>query len=149
TTADPLLGLAATPWTPPGDRRALGVGVLAIEADAPQARLWAILSAAAFVAAVTVLVAAAVWATGSPIAPLVAGLGVLAFAGPLLAYGDPWLNTIAPWALAGSLLVAAIVWRGRRIAGQNTQHATRNTQYAIIALAAGLLLYTLMRFNTG
>jgi 4-amino-4-deoxy-L-arabinose transferase-like glycosyltransferase len=141
----PLIGIAATPWTPPGDSRALGVGLAGLTVAAPQAGLRLATLAGALLLAVLVLAALAVAATGDPAPPLVAGLGVLGFLGPLLAYGDPWLRVGAPVALATALLVAFSATRAPRAGGSDRWAAG----WGVVALAAGLLLFTLARFNTG
>ena len=47
----------------------------------------------------------------------VAGLGVLGFAGPLLAYGDPWLTVAAPVAAVRAVRGrAAFAGGGQRVA---------------------------------
>jgi hypothetical protein len=141
--ATPLIGIASTPWTPPGDSRALGVALLGLTVDTPGAALRGVLAEGALLLAVLVLVVAAMAGTGYTTAPAVAGLGVLGFAGPLLAYGDPWLTVAAPVAAGGSLLAAAL-GRGQWVSG-----TARAAGWGTLALLAGLLLFTLARFNTG
>ena len=138
----PLIGIAATPWTPPGDSRALGVALTGLTVETPVAAGRGVLAEGALLLAVGVLVSLATAATGRATAPLVAGLGVLGFAGPLLAYGDPWLTVAAPVAAAASL---GAVWLGRGGRGPIPQAAG----WGALALLAGLLLFTLARFNTG
>jgi hypothetical protein len=144
--ATPLIGIASTPWTPPGDSRALGVALLGLTVDTPGAALRGVLAEGALLLAVLVLVVAAMAGTGHATAPAVAGLGVLGFAGPLLAYGDPWLTVAAPVAAGGSLLAAALLRRQR---GRGGSGAWGAAGWGTLALAAGLLLFTLARFNTG
>ena len=70
-------------------------------------------------------------------------MGVLGFLGPLLAYGDVWLNRLAPWLLVLSLGAAGTIWRaphGRPRRGV--------ALCAAVALAALLALFALGRFNT-
>ena len=143
--ATPLIGIAATPWTPPGDSRTLGVALLGLTVDTPGAALRGVLAEGALLLAVLVLVVLAAARTGHATAPVVAGLGVLGFAGPLLAYGDPWLTVAAPVAAGGSLLAAGLL---RRRWGRGGNLA-RAAGWGALALGAGLLLFTLARFNTG
>jgi hypothetical protein len=159
----PDLALTTAAWTPPGDRRELGVALTGLDIRSPLAAARAVAAQAALVLAVLILVGAAARRVG-PVPAGVAGLGALGFLGPLLAYGDGWLIATAPFALAAAL--GAAWWLARREAPAiqhselppsdprpptpDPQHATRNTQHAfLIALIAGLLLFTLGRFNTG
>ncbi len=153
TTATPRLTIETASWTPPGDRRQLGVALTALTVDAPEAAVRAVVTQAAFSLAVLLLAAAAVPYTGRVPAG-VAGLGVLGFAGPLLAYGDPWLTVAAPVALLAA--AGAAWWLGRTPPRSITQPAARSPQHPIrlaflwtLALTVGLLLLTLGRFNTG
>ncbi len=141
----PLIGIAATPWTPSGDSRALGVAVAGITVDSPEAAARGMLAEGALLLAVLLLAGLAVGVTGHTTAPLVAGLGVLGFGGTLLAYGDPWLMVAAPVAAVVSLGAAAWVWR-RRGGGTNIPQAA---WWGAGALLIGLILFTLGRFNTG
>jgi len=154
TIGSPRLLVETAAWTPPGDRRQLGVALTGLTVDSPDAAGRAMLAQAAFGLAVLLLVVAAARCSGvGPAA--VAGLGVLGVAGPLLAYGDPWLTAAAPAALVGAAIAAGWPARSRaarRAAIAVSYSAIRNPQSAILwtlALTAGLLLLTLGRFNTG
>jgi len=168
-TDTPLLTIETAPWTPPGDRRVLGVAITHLALAAPDAALRTGLAEGALVVAVLVLVlAGAGGLSAEPPSPLpataaaVAGLGVLGFAGPLLAYGDVWLSRAAPAILGLSLLAVGAIGIGRRAragpapAAESAPGALPAPARALpaaawgaLALAALLLLLTLGRFNTG
>ena len=155
TTTTPHLTLTTAAWNPPGDRRQLGVALTGLALESPDRAARAMLVQAAFGLAVLLLVLAAGRFTGV-VAAAVAGLGALGFAGPLLAYGDPWLTAAAPVALVGSVIVAWGLGRTRAVSAditssvtQNSELRTQNSIWWTLALTAGLLLLTLGRFNTG
>ena len=141
----PELFIYTDPWNPPGDKRALGIGLTRLEVHSPAAAARARWAEAALLVALLAIVTAVSFRVDTSTEAAVAALAVLGFAGPLMAYGDAWLNRSAPFILGMGVLasIAIIALPGK--AGR----ARSTAMWGAVALAAMLLLITLARFNTG
>jgi hypothetical protein len=148
TGETPVLTIHTDPWSPPGDRRVLGVALTDLAAEAPAAAGRARWDMTLLLLAVLALLVAAVRQGVRPLVAALAGLGVLGFAGPLLAYGDVWLNRAAPAILVLSLLAALVIgvgpWPRRPVVIPGGAPF-----WGAVAVAGLLLLLTLGRFDTG
>src|SRR4051812_21267932 len=141
----PALVVSTAPWSPPGDRRVLGVAVTGLEVQAPDAAVRARWAEGVLLLGVLVLVAALAQRVAFRVAPVIGGLAVLGFMGAAMAYGDEWLNGLAPATCVACLVAAAIVMTRPHI-----ELGTRRTAVGgALLLTVLLMLFTLGRFNTG
>ncbi|HET6263175.1 MAG TPA: hypothetical protein VFG99_13200, partial [Chloroflexia bacterium] len=139
----PTVTLSAPQLVVPGDNRVLGTLVKEVAISAPDARLRAWLDLALLGVAAVLLYACMLLWFGRYLLALACGVALPAVFGPLAAYRDPWMDTVAwvaPLALGGLLLL------GDGAASRRAP-TRRRTLYVVAALSAALLLLTLGFLN--
>ncbi|MDQ3929956.1 MAG: hypothetical protein M3328_12530, partial [Chloroflexota bacterium] len=139
----PTVTLSAPQLVVQGENRALGVLVKELSIYAPEARVRAWVDLALLGLASLLLYACMLLWFGRYLLALVCGVAVPAVFGPLVAYRDAWMETVA-W--VAPVLLAGLLLLGDRVA-PGPSSTRRRTGYVVMALTAALLLLTMGFLN--